>query len=501
MKEEQLLKDLIKQGESEQLEFMEVVRKDIIAKNICAFLNAEGGRVLVGIAGDERITGLKGAQQIKDELQTFLLNQIVPEAPFTITIESIGQKEIIVIKVGSGSKQPYLFDGSIYYRKESRTQKASSKEISDLIHDRQISEKHWERQLITGVELDKLDKQLIITTIRESIKRKRSTYSREDILGFLTHYGLFVNGSFTNACVILFAKNPASFIPQVRVRLTEYAKGKTDDNLIRDEFFEGNLFDIQDKLEKYTNGLGIRSVFDKNQWKRIDFSFPKEALQEGIINALMHRDYSSPSSGVSISVYPDKFVIANSGKLPDGLTIKDLKKNHSPHPVNPDIAHMVFLRGLIDKIGRGTLSIISACKEAELRVPEWKETSSDVVLTFNGPKALARKKPDREAVNDTVNDAVNDAVRSFISDAVNDALRDAVNDAVINRLISEVITLLVDEGKSLRELMKDFNVARATMQRDIALLKAHQYVEFVGSPKSGLYKLTEKFRNEIRSIE
>jgi ATP-dependent DNA helicase RecG len=59
----------------------------------------------------------------------------------------------------------------------------------------------------------------------------------------------------------------------------------------------------------------------------------------------MHRDYSSFSSSVTISVYPDVFVISNSGKLPDDIKVKDLKKNHDSHPVNPDIAHIVFLNG------------------------------------------------------------------------------------------------------------------------------------------------------------
>jgi ATP-dependent DNA helicase RecG len=39
MKTEQLIKDLLKQDESGQLEFKEVVRKDAIGKTICGFLN------------------------------------------------------------------------------------------------------------------------------------------------------------------------------------------------------------------------------------------------------------------------------------------------------------------------------------------------------------------------------------------------------------------------------------------------------------------------------
>lgn len=495
MSEEQLLKDLIKQGESEQLEFMEVIRKDSIARNLCAFLNADGGRVIIGITDNGKAIGLSDAQRHKMELQFYLLNVIVPDTPITISIEPIGQRELLIFKVWGGSKQPYIFDGSIYYRRGKKTQKATSKEISSLIHDRQIAEQHWERQIAFGVVLVDLDKKLILSTIRESKRKQRSNYEGDDILGFLSHYGLYINGSFTNACVVLFAKNPGKFIPQVRVRLTEYAEGKTDDHLLRDEVIEGNLFNIRERLEKYTNGLGVRSIFDKNQWKRIDFTFPKKALQEGIINALMHRDYRSYSSGVAISVYPDKFIISNSGKLPDGITIKDLKKNHGTHPVNPDIAHIVFLRGLIDKLGRGTIIILSACKSAGLRVPEWKETSSDVVLTFNGPKALSKKKPEHDAVDD----AVDDAVKKFISDAVHDAVSDAVHDAVIHRLSYELLRILIDGGKSLKELMGDFEVARATMQRDMALLKAHQFVVFEGSPKSGVYRLTEEFRIKINT--
>lgn len=365
--------------------------------------------------------------------------------------------------------------------------------ISDLIHGRQLAEQHWERQFVIGVTLQDLDKKLILDTINESQKNRRSNFEGNDIVDFLSYFGLYHNGSFTNACVILFAKSPARFIPQIRVRLTEYSEGKTDEALTRDLVIEGNLFNIRNELEKYVNTLGIRSVFDKNQWKRQDFSFPVKALQEGIINALIHRDYSSFSSTIAINVYPDKFVISNSGKLPDEIEIKDLRKNHSSHPVNPDIAHIVFLRGLIDKLGRGTIKIIEECKQAGLKAPEWKETASNVVLTFNGPKALPKKK--------THHDAVNDAVKRFIYDAVSDAVSDAANDAVINRISNELIAIWNNNGMSLRELMSTFDIARATTQRDMALLKAHQFVIFEGSPKSGVYKVTNELENKLKKIQ
>ncbi len=497
MSDELLLKNLIKQGENEQLEFLESVRKDSIARNLCAFLNGDGGRILVGISDNGMPVGLEDAKQYIEELKIYLLEAIVPSAPVTISVENLGFKQLILLKVWGGSKQPYIFDGNIYYRKGANTQKATSKEISELIHGRQLSEQHWERQITLGVELEDLDQKLILDTIIESRKNHRSNFENDDVLEFLSHYGLYLNGSFTNACVVLFGKKPSKFIPQIRVRLTEYADSKTDKSLIRDELFEGNIFSIRDGLEKYVHGLGVRSVFSENQWKRQDFTFPRKALQEGIINALMHRDYSSFSSSVAISVYPDRFVISNSGKLPEDIEIKDLKKNHSSHPVNPDIAHIVFLRGLIDKLGRGTIKIIEDCKDAGLRAPEWKETSNGVTLTFYGPKSLSERKERNDAANDAVNDAVSDAVKKKVYEAVNDAVNDAASDAVIDRLIKEVLLLIVEDGKSLKDFMLAFDVARATMQRDMALLKAHDFVVFEGAAKSGVYKLSKGFKLKL----
>lgn len=326
MKEEQLIIDLIKKGESEQLEFKEVVHKEEIAKVICSLLNGKGGRILVGVSDDGKVVGITNSEKHLEQLKIFLLSAIVPEVPVTISVETIDNKKLLMLKVYRGSKQPYLFDGGIYYRTGKHTVKTTSQQISELIHGRQKSELRWERQSVLGVDLQDLDQKLILSTMRESKDNHRGNFEGSDVLDFLSAYGLYQNGSFTNACVVLFARNPAKHLPQIRVRLTEYGEGKTDNALLRDEVFEGNLFTIHDKLERYIGNLGIRSVFDKNQWKRIDFKFPEKALQEGVINALMHRDYSSSSSSVSISIFPDSFVISNSGHLPDDLKVNELKK-------------------------------------------------------------------------------------------------------------------------------------------------------------------------------
>lgn len=507
MKDEQLIKDMILEGESEQLEFRESIRKDDIAKVLCSFLNGKGGRILLGIDSNGKIKGLENTFKVVDDLKVFLLNAIIPEAPITINAETINNVDIVMLKVYGGSKQPYLYDGSIYYRINAKTVKATSQQISELIHGRQKSELHWERQISLGVTLDNLDRKLILSTIKESRENHRGIFIGNDIIDFLAHYGLYQNGSFTNACIVLFAKQPSKYFPQTRVRLTEYAEGKTDNVLLRDELFEGNLFSIQDNLEKYIGNLGTRSVFDKNQWKRLDFKFPEKALQEGVINALMHRDYSSISSGVSISIYPDRFVISNSGHLPDDLTVQELKKSHRSHPVNPDIAHIVFLRGLIDKLGRGTLKVLEECQKEGLKQPVWKDSIDGVSLTFYGPRALASKKLFRngtsvndDGVNNGVNDGVTDGVNKLIDDGINDGVIDGVTDGVRIEVLRIVGLLLIKEGINTLDIATKRGKSKPTMERYLRTAKEVGIIEYRGAPRTGGYFLSTKFNHIIKDI-
>ncbi len=99
------------------------------------------------------------------------------------------------------------------------------------------------------------------------------------------------------------------------------------------------------------------------------------------MNALVHRDYAQ-SGSITISVLQDSLRISNPGGLPKELKPSDLKKDHLSLPRNPDVAHVCFLQGLIDKVGRGTQRIIEDCQNAKLPEPKWESTRLETTLTF-----------------------------------------------------------------------------------------------------------------------
>ena len=484
MKTEQLIKDLLKQDESGQLEFKEVVRKDAIGKTICGFLNNKGGQLLIGIADDKEIKGIKDADKWQFEIEQYLIKELVPEAPVMVSVENYGDKQLLLIKVWEGSKQPYIFNGSIYYRRNDRTIQASSKEISQLIHKRQETEVHWERQAALGVELEDLDLEEIKNTMNAALSDNKMKDIKKEPLEFLSYYGLFQNGNFTNAAVVLFAKKPSRFIPQARVRVSFLDQGKTGDVFKDDQLLEGNLFknieSIQHFFEKH---LLFSRRFENNNWKRTDdYVFPMTALREGVMNAIVHREYGLVSSALSIIIYPDKLEITNSGKSP--FKQSELRKNHLSMPYNPDIAHIVFLRGYIEKIGRGTLKIIDACKQAGIKAPVWEIGEQTDKLTF---------------FRDVKLDGAIDGVTKAANKGAIEGAIEGVTKGVKDKLANLLRAIASNEGNRVPEYKETTGLPDSSMERYIKQLKDGGLIEFRGeAAHTGGYYLTKKMKSKLK---
>ena len=98
-----------------------------------------------------------------------------------------------------------------------------------------------------------------------------------------------------------------------------------------------------------------------------------KAVREALINALCHRDYSSPGGSITLVIYDDRLELINTGLLPKGITIDQLKKVHSFHPRNPYITDVFNKRGLIEAMGMGTQQIINIYTQEGMKEPEFFE--------------------------------------------------------------------------------------------------------------------------------
>jgi ATP-dependent DNA helicase RecG len=377
------LQQILASGESEQVAFVGAATElALIGKLVCAFLNSRGGTLVAGV--DERGVALGGDASGVQKIQQHLLDKISPKAFWSVSLEDVGGSLAIAVEVPQGTEPPYVYADKIYVRRDSVVKAASGGEITALIEKRHTQSIRWERMPALGFEMADLDEEQILRTADEGLRRRGYRFS--DVKSpavILEELSLSRGGTILNSAVVLFGKNPARRYAQLRVRLARLG-GEREASFLDSRVLEGNALVLVEEIESFlARHIAIASELPKTGVRRSDVpEYPFPALREAMMNALVHRDYAAFDGGVAISVYDDRIEIWSSGGLPEGMTLKELKEERISRPRNPDIAHVFWLRELIERYGIGAGLILEECALAGLPEPEWKLGGSGITLTI-----------------------------------------------------------------------------------------------------------------------
>ena len=379
--------ELIQQKENTQIEFVGDYKLSQIMKVICSFLNTQGGWVLVGFDGKEFKNISEDIEQKVSELKSLIVDQIFPQPLVDVRCEQYKSQTILLINVIKGSRQPYSFEKKYFVRTGKLTQEATADEISLLLRTSNEYASTWEKQTAIDATLEDLVHKEIEITINEANKIGRGKSLPNDISGFLNYFQLVDMSLIRNGSVVLFGKDPIKFISQCQIRITVMPYGKTGSRFDDTVLIEDNLFAAFNRIQEYfTRNLPMISEFKHDRWDRINREkYPMEALDEAILNAMVHRDYADIAGDITINIFSDKIEIINSGEIPsDIITGKSTIKEHHSVLRNPTIAHMFYLRGKIEKLGRGLSLIKDRFIEYGLKVPEWTSQNGYTKLTLYG---------------------------------------------------------------------------------------------------------------------
>jgi len=357
-----------------------------IGRTACAFLNGKGGDIFCGVSDGGEIVGVTDALESTDQLRKHLQEAITPHAPLlSVTVDDEDGMKIVTIEIPAGTQGPYVYEGAAYVRRGVANQAADAATLHRLLQEASVAIELWEKRISTALDYDDLDIEDLDALMKDVAKGGRFMFAKpDDRLDVLRQLGLTRGGQFTQAVDVLFARNPAIRHPQVRIRATCFETDKESDRFLDDKVFEGPLVQMLERAEKFIlrNMRTVVSFRDKGLQTDDRAEYPPEAIREGLVNAVAHRDYASFHGGVAIRLYPSRLEIWNAGNLPFPLKPGDLKKNHSSIPVNPDIVHVLYIRGYMNRIGRGTQKIVNLCREYELKSPAWRDDSTGVTLTL-----------------------------------------------------------------------------------------------------------------------
>jgi ATP-dependent DNA helicase RecG len=355
---------------------------DAIGRSVCGFANAEGGSILIGMNEQGEVLGVSEPERLISLLRKNLAEGLSPRLAVSVTPIQVQGKDLVIVDVPQGADRPYTWSRRIFIRRQEKTVEAGPEIIGTLL----VSPKafHWERQPALGIEVSDLDEQ----EIRKSFDEARRNHllnleERFDPLNTLRLFHLADGGQIANGAVVLFGNKPENRFPQSRVRAVCY-RDVDGDELLDSRIIEGNAFHLLERIMEFLHRhTSISSSIPTGELQRDEkAAYPFLALREAVLNAIQHRDYEAFDGGISVVVRPHGIEIWNSGALPSGMTIDDLKRGHHSRPHNPDIAHVFFLRGFVERIGSGAERMIRMCRRAGLPDPEWSQDSGGIMVVL-----------------------------------------------------------------------------------------------------------------------
>ncbi len=353
------INDIIQQGENSAVEFKTAnVRPESLAKEMVAFANHLGGRILLGIEDSGAIVGVN-KPEIEEWVMNVARNNVVPGLQIDVNEHDIGGLKLIEVVVPKGLHKPYqTLDGKYLLRVGSTNRQATKEELSRLFQ--QAGLVHFDIAPVGGLLEQDLNAAALeqYWTTYYSLDWARLT-PPEKTRVLINSDIITPAGEATVGGALLFANNSQKALPQASVVFAVFAGVDKTTDLVDKKEITGTL------TQQIDNALGLIKLYLQRSSTlagavRVEKELvPEKVLREALVNALVHRDYSIQNQKSSVFIFADRIEITSPGALPNTLTIEKLPYGHSA-PRNMFLLKFMDNLRYIDGLGRGIPSMVAA---------------------------------------------------------------------------------------------------------------------------------------------
>lgn len=329
---------------------------DELAKDCVAFANTEGGHLAIGIEDADKEPALE---------------QTIPEGLRELIIKRIGERTINVATNATIVKSPnggeYIdlevfkshvsiagtTKGGYYYRDNDESKPIPPDELLRAITDKPSFS--WETKVSTKYKITQCDQKklsVFIEEIRNSdrvsdfVKSKTEEeileyFSLADENHYLTHLGILWLGTQPQRSRLLYT-------PTV-----QYIKYDNTGNKVFKQVWDDNSMNPEELLEDIW-----RSVPDWREsnevsdglWRKEIPAYDEKVVREVLCNAIAHRPYTTRGD-IFINMYPDRMVVVNPGRLPFGVTPKNILQKTVKR--NQELSRILFALHIMEGEGSG----------------------------------------------------------------------------------------------------------------------------------------------------
>ena len=372
------IKNLVSGGEGYNVDFKRSVPSKVreLTEEVCSFLNAAGGYLLIGVNDSNAIVGAEIDNSKRSAIQGSI-GEISPMCHYSMYDVDVAGKKVWVIEVPSGKNKPYFFSGCTYLREGANSQK-----LTNVEEIREIFQRH-ERIYFDAIPLSKVNllEQLDKDNFLE-FKKEAHIVSEVDDFQVLDSMRVFDDNNIAKSGgVLFFAQHPENVFFHAVVRCVLF-KGTDKVYIIDDKTFGGPLLQQYNKAIEWLKGkLQVAYEIEGTGPRKEVWEIPLEVFKEAIINALAHRDYDEQGASITIEMFDDRVEITNPGTLLPVVAKNFGRKSLSRNPL---IFGLFTRMHLVEHIGSGIPRMCKEMLDAGLPEPIY-DTDGMFTVTFRRP--------------------------------------------------------------------------------------------------------------------
>ena len=345
------LLELLAGGEGPRVGFgRDGARPEKLGRDLAAMLNSGGGRVLLGVEDDGRVSGLtrsrrEVARWVRDSVRENLQPPLVPALEF---IALDGRMVGVLGVPADGPDRPYKAREEAAWGtfvRAGRTSRAADRLEEGRLYQSASIFRH-DLKAVPGSGLADLDRLRLEHYFGAVLGQPvPAAQDREGWLKLLADTGILKpkgTAAATMSGLLLFGKQPGRWLPQAGIAAAAHPGREKAGVAAAEEEMRGPLVPafsgaVGDRMRVGDKGVVDRAVDfvfrntdaaarPRGARRRREESLPPAAVREAVVNAVAHRDYVWEDSAIELSLYQDRLEVISPGLLPDAVTEENVKR-------------------------------------------------------------------------------------------------------------------------------------------------------------------------------
>jgi ATP-dependent DNA helicase RecG len=364
--------ELIGRGEDSRTQLKQnITNAESLAGDLVAFSNSKGGRILVGVNDQGGIVGLSAndIRRINQLVSNTATNLVHPPVnPETENISTVDGQLVMVVTVPEGISKPYSDKNGVFWVKSGADKRrvTSREEVQRLLQSADLV--HADEVPVEGTTTGDVD----LEHFREFFQKQYGepldkALDRDGIslAQLLNNLRLTRETTLNLAGLMVFGRHPQRHRPVFVVKAVSFVGDDPAGDKYRDsqdikgclrDLHKGMMSFLARNLRRVQGGKGVNTEGD--------LEVPLAALEELVVNMLLHRDYFI-SAPWRVMMFENRIELISPGSLPNNLTVENIRNGVSVIR-NPLIASFATKELPYRGIGTGIRRALAAVPTLEL---------------------------------------------------------------------------------------------------------------------------------------